>query len=141
MNVDTATIEAPATTTTTPARLRHRTVKSGLVGATVTTASAAAMHAAGVSFEIEGEMIPLLGFAQMTFVGAVIGGLLLAGLNRWSDRAHSRFVQVSVALTALSCVPSVTVPDDAASKIALVFVHVLAAAIIIPALARQRSSV
>ena len=33
------------------------------------------LHAAGVSLEVDGEMIPLAGFAQMTFLGAVLGGL------------------------------------------------------------------
>lgn len=131
--------EAPAATETSPS-LRRSTLTSGLVGAGVTTAAAAAVHAAGVSFEIEGEMIPLLGFAQMTFVGAVIGGLLLAALNRWSGRAHRRFLQSTVALTVLSCVPSVAMPDDAGSQVALVALHVLAAVIIVPVLARHARS-
>jgi Family of unknown function (DUF6069) len=90
------------------------------VAAAGTTAVAAALHTAGVSFQVDGEMIPLAGVAQMTFLGAVIGGLLLAVLNRRSRSARRRFVQTAVALTALSCVPSVTWPDDAAAKFALV---------------------
>src|SRR3546814_9836382 len=39
------------------------------------------------------EMIPLVGFAQMTLLGAVLGGLMLAGLNRWSTSARRRFVR------------------------------------------------
>jgi peptidoglycan/LPS O-acetylase OafA/YrhL len=128
---------ATATATRPATSLRRTTVVSGLVAAAVTTASAAAVHAAGVSFEIENEMIPVVGFAQMTFVGAVIGGLLLAGLNRWSRSARTRFVQATVALTALSCVPSVAMPDDAGSVAALVALHVLAAVLIVPALARH----
>lgn len=130
--------EAPASTR--PSSLRRTTVTSGLVAAAVTTAAAAAVHAAGVSFEIEGEMIPVPGFAQMTFLGAVLGGLIVAGLNRWSSSSRTRFVQVAVALTALSCVPSVTLPDDAGSQIALVALHALAAAIIVPVLARHARS-
>ncbi|WP_436793833.1 DUF6069 family protein [Actinospongicola halichondriae] len=136
-------VESPATTapsTTTSTSLRRATVTSGLIGAAVTTAAAAAIHAVGVSFEIEGEMIPILGFAQMTFVGAVLGGLILAGLNRWSDRSRQRFVQVSVVLTALSCVPSIALPDSVGSQVALVALHVLAAAIILPVLARHSHS-
>ncbi len=45
--------------------------------------------------------------------------------------------KTAVALTALSCVPSVTWPDDAATKLALVALHVLAAAIVVPALVRH----
>jgi hypothetical protein len=128
--------ERPAVAAAAPS-LRRTTVTSGLVGAGVTTAAAAALDAVGVSFEIEGEVIPLLGFAQMTFIGAVIGGLLLAGLNRWSGQVRHRFVQATVALTALSCVPSITMPDELGTKIALVALHVVAAAIIVPVLARH----
>lgn len=126
-----------ATATTTTGSLRRTTVVAGLAAAAVTAAAAAALHAAGVSFEIEGESIPALGVAQMTFVGAVIGGFLVAGLNRWSRSARTRFVQVAVALTALSCIPSVAMPDDAGSAVALVALHVLAAVLVVPALARH----
>jgi peptidoglycan/LPS O-acetylase OafA/YrhL len=112
------------------------TVVVGLVAAAVTTAAAAALHAAGVSFDVGGEMIPLAGFAQMTLLGAVIGGVLVAIFNRRSSEPRQRFVQVAVVLTALSCVPSALLPDDAATKVALVALHLLAAAIIVPVLAR-----
>jgi hypothetical protein len=117
--------------------LRRTTVVAGLVAAAVTTAVAAAVHAAGVSFEVDGEVIPLAGFAQTTFLGAVIGGVFLAVLNWRSRSARRRFLQTTVALTALSCLPSVTWPDDAATKLALVALHVLAAAIVVPALVRH----
>jgi peptidoglycan/LPS O-acetylase OafA/YrhL len=135
------TTTAPTATRPYAARrassLRRTTVAAGLVAAAVTTAVAAVVHAAGVSFEVDGEMIPLAGFAQTTVLGAVIGGVVLAVLNRRSRSARRRFVHTTVALTALSCVPSVTWPDDAATKLALVALHVLAAAIIVPALARH----
>lgn len=140
MSVTTATLSETAAQTATVHPLRRATVAAGLVGAAVTTVVAAVVHAVGVSFEIEGETIPLLGFAQMTFSGAVIGGLLLAGLNRWSRRARARFVQATVALTVVSCVPSIAMPDDTGSQVALVALHVLAAAIIVPALARRAGS-
>lgn len=133
----------PTTVFSTPTRtgsLRRATVVSGLAGAAVTTAAAAALDAAGVSFAIEGETIPLAGFAQLTFIGAVIGGVLLAVLNRRSPAAARRFVQATVVLTAASCIPSVAWPDDAATKLALVALHVLAAVVIVPALARHASN-
>jgi hypothetical protein len=132
------TVTAPRYATTRSARsLWRTTVVGGLVAAAVTTAVAAAVHGAGVSFEVDGELIPLVGFAQMTFLGAVIGGVVLAVLNRRSRSARRRFLQAAVALTALSCVPSVTWPDDAATKLALVALHVLAAGIVVPALVRH----
>jgi len=132
------TVTAPQYAPTRSARsLRRTTVVAGLAAAAVTTGVAAAVHAAGVSFEVDGEMIPVVGFAQMTFLGAVIGGVVLAVLNRRSRSARRRFLQTAAALTALSCVPSVTWPDDAATKLALVALHVLAAAIVVPALVRH----
>ncbi|HEY6416878.1 MAG TPA: DUF6069 family protein [Acidimicrobiales bacterium] len=142
MSITTTTASTAATVTEPYAvrrasSLRRTTVVAGLVAAAVTTVVAAAVHAAGVSFEIDGEMIPLAGFAQMTFLGAVIGGVILAVLNRRSRSARRPFLQTAVALTALSCIPSVTWPDDAATKLALVALHVLAAASVVPALVRH----
>ena len=136
LTTPTATITRPSAVRSTSS-LRRATVVAGVVAAAVTTTVAAAVHAAGVSFEIDGEMIPLAGFAQMTFLGAVIGGALLAALNRRGCATRRAFLQTSVALTALSCVPSIALPDDAATKLALVSLHVLAAAIIVPALVRH----
>jgi hypothetical protein len=108
MGVTTATF-----TTSAPSRRRTRgltrtTLAVGAVAAAIVTAAAGLLHAAGVSFDIDGEMIPLLGFAQ-----------------------------AAVVLTALSCVPSVTMPDDAATTLALVALHVLAAALVVPVLLRH----
>ena len=129
----TATFD-PTTTRTTGASahpVRRAALVSGATAAVAVTALAAAADAAGVPFAIDGEAIPLLGFAQMVALGAVIGGVLAAVLRR---RA---FVVLAVVLTALSCIPSITMPPDTATRLTLVATHVLAAAIIVPALARQ----
>lgn len=133
----TALTTTPTTAPTTTSTLRRTTVVAGLAGAAAVTVAATAAHAAGVSFEIEGEAIPLVGFAQMTFLGAVLGGLLLAVLNRRSRSPHTSFVRATAVLTALSGVPSVAWPDDAATKVTLVALHVLAAVLVVPALARH----
>jgi uncharacterized membrane protein YoaK (UPF0700 family) len=73
----------------------------------------------------------------MTLLGAVLGGLLAAALNRYGARPRQTFVRAALVLTVLSCLPSVALPPDTASKIVLVATHVLAAAIIVPAVARQ----
>jgi hypothetical protein len=120
--------------------LVRTTVTVGLVGAGLTTAGAAIAHVAGVSFDIDGKPIPLVAFAQLTFIAAVLGGALLAVLNRSSQASRRRFASTAVALTALSCVPSILWPDDAATKAALVVLHLLAAAVIVPVLARRATS-
>lgn len=140
----TPTLDTTATTTTTttatPARshpVRRATVTSGLVAAAAVTTVAVVADAGGVPLAIEGEVIPLAGFAQMTLLGAVIGGLLAAALNRWSARPRHRFLAATVVLTIVSCIPSVTLPPDAASRAVLVATHLVAAAIIVPALVRH----
>jgi hypothetical protein len=73
----------------------------------------------------------------MTFLGAAPRGLLLAVLNRRSSAPHRRLLQATAALTPLSCVRSVAWPDDVPTKVALIAVHRLAAAVIVPVLVRH----
>jgi hypothetical protein len=140
-----------ATTITTTASVQDRTERtahpvrratfvSGIAGASAAMAFAAVTSAAGVPFEIDGEPIPVGGFATMTLLGVVLGAVVLLVTNRYAAQPRRRFLQITVALTALSCVPSVTLPPDTASKMALVAAHVLAAIVIIPVLARQAHS-
>lgn len=141
MSVTAPTVTAPTITAPSHVRpassLRRTTVAVGLAASAATMAVAAAVHAAGVPLAVGGEMIPLTGFAQLTFLGAVVGGVLLAVLNRRSSSPRRRFLQTTAALTALSCVPSVASPPDVATKVALVAMHLLAAAIIVPVLVRH----
>jgi hypothetical protein len=129
----------PVTTGTAVAETRplwRPALVCGAVAGAATTAIAAVAHAAGVSFEIDGEPIPLMGFAQMTLLGALLG-LVIAHLCRRAADARAVFVRITVALTALSLVPDFTMPFDAASRVVLVLAHVAAAAIVVPVLARR----
>ena len=112
-------------------------LEAGLVAAVATTAIALLADAAGVSFEVDGEPIPVLAFAQMTLIGAVLGVLLAKALRRWAKHPQSTFVRTTVTLTALSVVPDLTMGFDAASAATLVVAHVTAAAIVIPRLAAR----
>ena len=112
-------------------------LKAGVLAAVATTAIALVASAAGVSFEVEGEAIPMAGYAQMTLIGAVVGILLAASLRRWAKHPQSTFVRTTVALTALSVVPDLTMGFDAVSAATLIVAHVVAAAIIIPRLAAR----
>ena len=139
MTAITTTLTSPQSTevTTRPHPVRRAALVSGAVAAVATTAVAAGAHAAGVPLEIDGEMIPLAGFAQMTLLGAVVGGLIAAALNRYSSEPRRWFVSAAVVMTVLSCVPSVALPSDVATQVTLVATHLVAAAIIVPALVRQ----
>jgi Family of unknown function (DUF6069) len=109
---------------------------SGAVAAVVTTAIGVVADASGVSFETDGESIPLLGFSEGTLLGAALG-LLIAWLCRRAARPRATFVRITVALTALSVVPALAMSFDAASRTVLVLIHMTAAAIIVPVLARH----
>jgi hypothetical protein len=109
----------------------------GIVAAVATTVIAAVALAADVPLAVDGEQIPVAGFAQMTLLGAALGVLLAKGLRRWSAHAQRRFVQTTVAMTALSLVPDLAMDFTTASKAVLVATHLTAAAIIIPALSRR----
>ena len=116
--------------------LRRRTVVVGVAGAAATTGAAAAMKASGVHLAAHGT-IPLAAFAQLTFVGAVVGGVVVGILKRRSTTPRRRCIQVAVALTALSCLAPAAGGDDLSSKVGLIAIHLFAAAIIVPVLARQ----
>ena len=130
--MSTAILSAPTSS------LRRTTIVVGAVGAAATTLAAATVRAAGVHLAVHGS-IPLAAFAQFTFVGAVLGGLLVAVLNRRSALPRRRFIQIAMAFTALSCLAPAAGGDDVASKIGLIVIHLLAAAIIAPVLARHTS--
>ncbi len=137
MSAITTTVPILAGTERRTHPVRRATVVSGVAGAAAVTAFAAVASAAGVPFEVAGEPIPLGGFTTMTVLGAVLGGILLAALNRYAAQPRRRLLQATAALTALSCVPSLTSPPDTASKIALVAAHLLAAVVIVPVLVRN----
>ena len=115
-------------------------LKAGVIAAVATTAIAVAASAAGVSFQVDGEAIPLAGYAQMTLIGAVLGVLLAKALRRWATHPQQTFVRTCVALTALSIVPDLTTGFDAASAATLALAHMVAAAIIVPRIAARLSS-
>ena len=104
-----------------------------------TTLAAALARAAGVDFEVPdgGETIPLSGFAVVTGFFSVVGIVIAAALLRWSARPAERFVWTAVSLTAISLVPPLLSGADTATIAALLGLHLVAAAVMIPTLARS----
>ncbi|SHN47006.1 DUF6069 family protein [Cryptosporangium aurantiacum] len=105
-----------------------------------TTAVAAAGRAAGISLDIAGAPIPLLGFTQLTAIFSLVGVVLAVALGRFARHPRRTFVRATVALTVLSLVPDVLVDAAPSTKILLMVTHVVAAAIVIPAIARRMSA-
>jgi small-conductance mechanosensitive channel len=128
--------QAPTPTVTQADRTAGRvTWKRGLatsaVAAVVVSAVAGAFHVAGHALSVTDGAIPLASFAQLVLLFAVVGIVIARHTSR------ATFYRVTVALTVLSCVPDVALGDGFLSKIGLVLTHVVAAAIIVPRLARR----
>jgi hypothetical protein len=109
-----------------------------LVAMVATTLGAALASALGVSFQLPGapEPIPIAGFGVMTGIWSVVGIVLALVVRRLAADPARRWVQVAVALTALSLVPPVMTGTGVATVVMLVVLHLVAAAVVIPALAR-----
>jgi len=84
-----------------------------------------------------GETIPLSGFAVVTGFFSVVGIVIAAALLRWSARPAERFVRTAVTLTAISLVPPLLSGADTATITALLGLHLVAATVMIPTLARS----
>jgi hypothetical protein len=109
-----------------------------LAAAAATEALVALAGAVGTDVAIQGQELKAGGCAVAVLMCMVAGAALLAGVRRWSASPASTWTRATVALTALSFVPDLTVPDTAAgSRIVLMTAHVVAAAIIVPAVARR----
>lgn len=127
---------------TRPGRRLGRLAGTGLLGAVgamaSTAAGAALARAAGVDFEVPdgGESIPVSGVAFVTGVFSVVGVVIAAAVLQWSPRPAATFVRTAVVLTALSLVPPFAVGASPRTSLALVVLHLLAAAVMVPTLAR-----
>jgi peptidoglycan/LPS O-acetylase OafA/YrhL len=139
------TLQIPTRTTTCAPALaagrqpvwRHGAA-AAVVASVATTVLAAIASAAGVSFaDSTGTSIPIAGFAQLTLVFSLAGVGIAAVLSRKARRPRASFVRTAVALTALSFVPDLTFGFDAGSAATLIALHSVAAAIVVPALARR----
>ena len=108
--------------------------------AVATTATAAAGRAAGISLDVSGAPIPVSGFATLTVVFSLVGLVLAAVLSRTARRPRRVFVRTTVVLTVLSLVPDVIADATPATRVLLMVTHLVAAAIVVPAIARRLSA-
>jgi uncharacterized protein DUF6069 len=133
----TATTAATSSSVPTAASLLRDGVAATVVAAVATTAVAAAGQAVGMSVDIAGAPIPASGFATLTAMFSVIGLLIALGLRRFARHPRTTWIRTTVALTVLSLVPDVLVDSATATKLLLMATHLVAAAIVIPAVARR----
>ena len=143
---DTGVVEGPASGRTSHTHRLLGVAVTGFIATlaamVATTLSAALARAVGVDFEIPdgGETIPLSGFAVVTGFFSVVGVVIAAALLRWSARPAERFVRTAVTLTAISLVPPLLSGADTATTTALLGLHLVAATVMIPTLARSLRS-
>jgi peptidoglycan/LPS O-acetylase OafA/YrhL len=110
---------------------------AGIAASVATTIVAGVASAAGVSLDVGGQSIPLPAFAQFTIVGTIIGTVVAIVLSHRAGRPRRTFVVTTMALTLASIVPDVLADAHTATKLTLALTHVVAAAIVIPALASR----
>jgi uncharacterized membrane protein YoaK (UPF0700 family) len=136
------------TTATKPASVWKHGLAATVAAALVVTGIAALASEAGVSFldPASNLSIPLSGFAVLTVAFSLIGVALAAILARTAKHPRSTFVRTTLVLLVLSIVPDfVEIPNlspdfDTASSVTLAALHLVAAAIVIPVLARRLAS-
>jgi hypothetical protein len=125
-----------ATTPTLGAMIRTGVIAT-VAASAATMAVAAAGHAAGVSLDVAGAPIPVTGFGVLTAAFSLVGVVIAALLSRFARRPRRTFVRTTVVLTVLSLVPDVIADAGVATKVLLMLTHLVAAAIVIPAVARR----
>jgi peptidoglycan/LPS O-acetylase OafA/YrhL len=134
-----ATRQAQPESATTPKHVWRTGMLAGVTASVATSAVAAGAQALDVSFKVGGEAIPVAGFAQLTFIGAVIGTILAVVLSRRANHPKRTFLTTTLVLTVLSIVPDVLADAHTSTRFTLALTHVVAAAIVIPALASRLS--
>jgi hypothetical protein len=108
-----------------------------VAAAAATAAVAAAGQAVGLSTAVGGAPIPASGFAVLTLIFSVVGLVIATALRRFARRPRTAWIRTTVVLTALSFVPDLLVDAAVSTKVLLIVTHVVAAAIVIPAVARR----
>jgi len=141
----TTTLTGPITSPTTRTTHQHGSATrvwqtgtaAGLVAAAATSSGAAVARAGDVSLRVSGKAIPVIGFAQVTLVAAIIGTVLAVVLSHRAARPRSTFMTTTIVLTALSFVPDLLADARTSTRLTLALTHVVAAVIVIPVLASR----
>jgi Family of unknown function (DUF6069) len=100
---------------------------------------------AGVAMAVKGfgsevrESIPVFAYFVSTIIGGAVGFLLMLAMKRFGA-TKKIFLIVTGVLTLLSFISPLTADASTGTKIVLEVLHIVAAAIIIPALAKGLKS-
>ncbi|WP_433074658.1 DUF6069 family protein [Dactylosporangium sp. CA-052675] len=135
----TTTLPTRTATSSIPALIGHGVVAT-VAASAATMAVAAGGHAAGISLDMAGQPIPVTGFGMLTAIFSLVGVVLAAVLARFARRPRRAFVRTTVVLTVLSLVPDVLADAAPGTKALLMLTHLVAAAIVVPLVARRLSA-
>ena len=84
------------------------------------------------------EPIPILGFAIATLIWTAVGIAIAVAMTRWAKRPAHTFTVTAVVLTVVSLVPpALAGATTTGTKLVLALTHVVAAALVIPALRHE----
>jgi hypothetical protein len=121
---------------------------AGVAAAVATEAYGLAARAAGIPMEAgsvgasTAEPITVGMFAMGTLICTFWGTVLAVLLARWASRPARAYLRVTVALVVVSLATPLGAGDTAIStKLMLAVAHVIAAAIVIPTVARRLTAV
>ncbi len=84
---------------------------------------------------MSGKEIPVSAFVMFTIAGGVLGVAIAKILTIRARSPRTTFLRTTVALTTLSIIPDLAGDATVTTKIVLVATHLIAAAIIVPAIA------
>ena len=139
MSTTTATRPAPTTSTAVPGlgSVLLTGAAATVAASVATVAVAAAGQAVGIGTAVSGATIPASGFGVLTAFFSVVGLVIATVLRRFARRPRAAWFRTTVTLTVLSFVPDVLADATTATKLLLMLTHVVAAAIVVPAVARR----
>jgi hypothetical protein len=116
-------------------------VVAAVVAAVATTLVVLVALGAGVPMQAApstaaaGEDIPISAFAMLTVIFTAVGTIVAMALARWAKRPAPIFLIVTIVLTIVSFAgPATTSYATTATRLVLDLTHIVAAAIVIPAL-------
>ena len=140
----TAPAISPSTIITAPTSagrsIRRTAAIAGVVAAVATTVIGAVAKAADVPLVIGDLEIQVPMFAVFTLAAAALGAVIATQLQRRNGQPRRAFVITTVALSALSVAPDLAAEATTATKLTLIGAHLVAAAVIVPALAARLTS-
>ena len=133
----TTTANTTRAATSTIGALLRAGVAAAAAASAATMTVAAVGHAAGISLDVSGAPIPVPGFGVLTGLFSSVGLILAVVLSYKARNPRRGFVRTTVVLTALSLVPDAIADAAPATKALLMLTHLVAAAIVIPTVARR----